>query len=193
MARRPGDGPRRSFTPNQRRLAGWAVALALVVGVAVAVSLLGGNGDGASVAPEGSASSPAASVAEIVFGTAIDQATGEVATTSRVARFQADDSFAYSVRPVTELPDRIYVEVERTAGGPLEIVQAIPSPGAQPLPEDAEVIAFSVPAIDLLDAFGPGTFEMRIHLDAAADPVAKGTFELVDPAPPASGAPSSSP
>lgn len=192
MARRPGDERRRSLTPSQRRLAGWAAALALVVGIAVVVGILGGNGDGAAVAPDASGASAGPSIAEITFGTAIDPVTGEVATTSRVARFEADDAFAYSLRPRDQLPPVIYVEVERTAGGPTEVVQAIPD-GDQGLPDNAEVIAFTVPAIDLLAAFGPGTYEMRIHLDAEGEPVAAGTFELVDPAPPASSSPSAGP
>ena len=192
MARRPGDERRRSLTPSQRRLAGWAAALALVVGIAVVVGILGGNGDGAAVVPDASGESPGPSIAEITFGTAIDPVTGEVATTSRVARFEADDAFAYSVRSEEQLPTVIYVEVERTAGGPTEVVQAIPD-GDQGLPDNAEVIAFTVPAIRLLDEFGPGTYEMRIHLDAEGEPVAEGTFELVDPAPPASSVPSASP
>lgn len=192
MARRPGDERRRSLTPSQRRLVGWAAALALVVGIAVVVGILGGNGDGAAVVPDPSGESPNPSIAEITFGTAIDPVTGEVATTSRVARFEADDAFAYSVRPGEPLPPVIYVEVERTTGGPAEVVQAI-SEGSQTLPDAAEVIAFTVPAIGLLEAFGPGTYAMRIHLDAQGEPVAEGTFQLIDPAPPASDAPPASP
>ncbi len=192
MARRPGDERRRGLTPSQRRLAGWGAALALVVGIAVVVGILGGNGDGAAVVPDASGASPDASIAEITFGTAIDPITGEVAAASRVARFEAEDTFAYSVRPAEELPALIFVEVERTAGGRTEIVQAI-SDGDQGLPDEAEVIAFAVPAGDLLEAFGPGTYDMRIHLDAEGEPVAEGTFELVDPGPPASGGPSASP
>jgi hypothetical protein len=31
----------------------------------------------------------------------------------------------------------------------------------------------------LLEAFGPGEYVMRIHLDPADDPIAQGTFVLV--------------
>ena len=193
MARRPGGESRFSLTPSQRRLAGWGAALALVIGTAVVVGLLGGNGDGSDVAPGPSEGSPAPTIPEIAFGTAIDPVSGEVATASRTTRFDADDAFAWSVRPAGELPGFVYVQVERTGGGPEEVVQAIPGEGDQPLPEGAEVIAFTVPALNLIDEFGPGTYVMRVHVDAEADPIAQGTFELVDPVPPASGAPSASP
>ncbi len=193
MARRPGGESRVSLTPSQRRLAGWGVALALIVGIAVAVGILGGNGDGTAVEPDESAASAAPSIAEIAFGTAIDEVSGEVATATRTTRFDADDAFAWSVRPTEQLPALVYVEVERTGGGAQEVVQAIPGEGDQPLADDAEVIAFSVPALALLDEFGPGTYVMRVHLDAEGEPIAQGTFELVDPVPPASGVPSASP
>jgi hypothetical protein len=193
MARRPGGESRFNLTPGQRRLAGWGVALALVIGTAVVVGLLGGNGDGGDVAPGASEGSPAPSIPQIAFGTAIDPVSGEVAAASRTTRFDADDAFAWSVRPTGPLPPLVYVQVERTGGGPEEIVQAIPGEGDQPLAEGAEVIAFSVPALNLLEAFGPGTYAMRVHLEADDEPIAEGTFELIDPVPPASGVPSSSP
>ena len=194
MARRPG-GERRRFTltPNQRRLAGWGAALALIIGIAVVVRILGGDGDGSGATAGGSQAPSAAAIPEIAFGTAIDESTGEVAAASRTTRFDADDAFAWSVRPPQQLPSLVYVEVERTGGGAQEVVQAIPGEGDQPLAEDAEVIAFSVPALRLLEEFGAGTYAMRVHVDPEDDPIAQGTFELVDPVPPASGAPSATP
>jgi hypothetical protein len=193
MARRPGGESRFSLTPGQRRLAGWGAVLALLIGTAVVVGLLGGNGDGNEVTPGGSEGTAAPSPPQITFGTAIDAATGEVATASRTTRFDADDTFAWSVRPNERLPALVYVQVERTDGGPEEIVQAIPGEGDQPLADEAEVIAFAVPAINLMDEFGPGTYTMRVHLNPEDEPIAQGTFELVDPVPPASSPPSASP
>jgi hypothetical protein len=56
----------------------------------------------------------------------------------------------------------------------------------QPVPAGRPAIGFTVPAANLLGAFGPGEYVMRIHLDPAADPIAQGTFVLV-------GEPSASP
>ena len=193
MARRPGGESRITLTPTQRRLAGWGVALALIVGIAVVVGVLGGNGDGTAVTPSGSQESAAPTIPDITFGTAIDPVSGEVAPASRTARFDGDDAFAWSVRPSQQLPSLVYVEVERTGGGIAEVVQSIPGEGDQPLADGTEVIAFAVPALRLLEEFGPGTYVMRVHIDPEAAPIAEGTFELVDPVPPASTPPSATP
>ena len=68
---------------------------------------------------------------------------------------------------------------------PLEI-QAI-ADGEQQVPSERPAVAFTVPADVLLQAFGPGTYRMRIFADPEATPIAEGTFELHDPA--ASAAP----
>lgn len=184
MARRPGAARRLTLTPGQRRLAGWIAAIGIVGAIALVVGLLGGNADGSPVAP-GAGASPSNQVpVPIEFGTAIDATTGEVAATARVTRFEPDDTFAYSVRPGGALPDTIYVEVIRLGDEAGEVVQAIPGDGEQALPPDAEVIAFSVPGTALFEAFGPGSYEMRIHLDPADSPIAVGRFELADPAAP---------
>lgn len=187
MARRPGEAARFSLTPGQRRLAGWVAAIGIVAAIAIVVGILGGNADGDPVAPAAGGSASAAAARAIDFGTEIDPATGEVAATAQAARFDPGDTFAYSVRPGTPLPTTIHVEVVRVGEGEPEVVQAI-ADGAQALPADAEVIAFSVPASALFDAFGPGSYEMRIHLAADGPPVATGQFQLVDPAAP-SGTP----
>ena len=119
----------------------------------------------------------------IEFGTALDPATGQVAADAQTARFADGDLFVYSVPPAGVIPDTIFVEVRRTAGGTVETVQA--PVGAQPLP-DPTVIAFTVPAQVLLADFGPGEYLMLIYADPTGDAIAEGTFELV--APPASPA-----
>lgn len=176
MARRPGDdGPSvLNLPPNALRIGGWVVAILLIAGIAIVVGILGGDADtgplGASPSASGGLGRP-----EIAFGTALDHATGEVATDARTDRFAGGDTFVYSVTSPTP-PAEVYVEVRRTGGGAVEIAQA--PVDAQPLP-DPDVIAFTVPADDLLAVFGPGEYLMLIYGDLAADPLAEGTFTLV--------------
>ena len=51
MARGPGDGGRFRLSPRARQLAGWVIALLLVLGIAGAVRLLGESGDEGAVVP----------------------------------------------------------------------------------------------------------------------------------------------
>jgi hypothetical protein len=192
MARRPGFDGKFSLSPRERRILGWVVALVLVIGIALVVGLLGGDADGAPAAADGSASASAAAQV-IAFGTAIDAGTGEVAVDARTDRFVSADAFAYSVRPAGPIPSTIYVEVERTGGGPVEVVQGPANDWDQVVAPDSVTIAFSVPAADLLEVFGPGEYRMRIFDDPAATaPIAEGGFILVaDPVP--ASAPSGSP
>ena len=177
MARRPGDDDALPLSPRARRIGGWIAAALLIGGIALAFRILGGNGDGTVVdsSPSGSTGSSAQG---ITFGTALDPATGEVAADARTERFAEGDTFVYSVTPSGSVPPSVYVEVERTGGGTAEVVQE-PVDG-QVLPNPA-VIAFTVPASVLLDAFGPGTYLMLIYADPAGDPLAEGSFELIAP------------
>ncbi|MEP7081758.1 MAG: hypothetical protein ABI841_02150 [Chloroflexota bacterium] len=183
MARRPGERELH-LSPGARRIAGWVAAVALVGGIALGVRIVGGSGDG-SPGAEGSPSAPAGDVAPITFGTALDPATGLVATPARTPRFEASDPFVYSVADVPP-PSTVYVEVERMGGGPAEIVQ---EQSVQTLAPTSPAIAFSVPAAVLLEAFGPGEYRMRIYLAGDTAPLAEGTFVLVGSVP-ASSAPS---
>jgi len=176
MARRTGDEESIRLSPRARRIGGWFVAILLIIGVAVVVRLLGGNGDGASVVPSGSSTASGSGAAAIAFGTARDPASGEVAADSRSDRFVDGDTFVYSVAPGDLVPEAVYVEVRRTAGGAVETVQA--PVDAQALP-DPQVIAFSVPTADLLAVFGPGEYLMLIYVDPAGTPIAEGAFQLV--------------
>lgn len=177
MARRPGDDDSLPLSPRARRIAGWVAAALLIGGIALAVRILGGNGDGTVVDPPPSGSAGAAAQS-ITFGTSLDPATGEVAADARTERFAEGDTFVYSVAPSGQPPDAVYVEVRRTHGDLTEIVQE--PVDAQRLP-NPEVIAFSVPVADLLAVFGPGTYLMLIFSDPADDPLAEGSFELVAP------------
>lgn len=176
MARRPGEDDRFALSPRARRIGGWVAALLLIGGIALAVRILGGNGDGVAVTPGPSGSASGGEPTTIRFGTALDPASGEVAADAEVSRFTDGDPFAYSVRPTDAPPPAVHVEVVRVGGGASETVQ---SPTAQNLPAGASVIAFSVAATDLIAAFGPGEYVMRIYGDPAAEPIAEGRFELV--------------
>lgn len=177
MAQRPGDrAPLRS--PRGRRIAGWVAAFAVVAGIALGVRLVGGSGDGSpSASPTGSA--VAGDVGSITFGTSLDPVTGLVATPSRTSRFSPGDSFAYSVADLSP-PPAIEVEVARVTDGPTEVVQ---TRTAQALGPGATVVAFSVPADGLLEAFGAGEFRMRIYLPDEDQPQAEGIFVLNGPSP----------
>jgi hypothetical protein len=187
MARPPGgvDAPF-NLPPRALRIAGWIVAAILIVGIAVVVGLLGGDADGTGVGPPPSGSLDDATGSAIAFGTALDRVTGEVSADARTDRFAAGDSFNYSVAPSGTPPAVVYVEVRRTGGGAVEVAQA--PVDAQELPNPG-VIAFTVPADDLLAVFGPGEYLMLIYADPDEEPLAEGTFVLVG----ASDSPSASP
>lgn len=191
MARRPGEDGGFRLSPRDRRAAGWIAAGALLVGIAVAVRVLGGNGDGSPIAPEAGTSPSTAPVGQITFGTALDDTTGEVAADAHRTSFTATDAFAYSIPAQGPVPGTVYVEVERTGGGPHEVVQPAVEDGLQPVPEGSQAIAFTVPASRLLEAFGPGEYRMRIFVDPTGEPLGEGAFALagVDP----SGSSGSSP
>src|SRR5918999_491829 len=86
MARRSGGEEGYSISPRARWIGGWVVAVLLIIGIAVVVGVLGGNGDGDAILPDGSASA-APGLSAIEFGTALDEATGRVAEDSRTTRF----------------------------------------------------------------------------------------------------------
>ncbi|MGZ6299924.1 MAG: hypothetical protein ACXWMN_05470 [Candidatus Limnocylindria bacterium] len=114
----------------------------------------------------------------ISFGTALDPATGEA--TNLTDRFRAEDRIAYSVR-MTAAPgvDTILVEIVRLDGDVPTVVQR---PSTQRIAAGSALIAFefAVPVSDLLAAWGPGDYAMRIYLPGARDPFATGRFTLVE-------------
>ena len=189
MARRPGEEGGFRVSLRDRRVIGWIAAGAVVIGIAVVVGLLGGNGDGAPVAPAASASPSGAVGEEITFGTALDGTTGQVAADARTSRFAAGDTFAYSIPPRKPVPGTVYVEVERTGGGPQEVVQPAAEEGVQTVPEGSSTVAFTVPASRLLEVFGPGEYRMRIYVDPTGAPLGEGTFELAGADPTDNAAP----
>jgi hypothetical protein len=175
MARRPGEGGRLALSPRARLIAGWVVALLLVVGIAGAVRLFGESGDEGAVVPTPS-SDAAPTILPIVFGTEL---TPErvVPVEARTTSFGPETTFAYAVDG-GEPAAAVYVEVERTDGGPLETVQE--PVDAQPILDAPALIGFTVPTANLLLAWGPGAYVMRIYLQPEDPPIAEGAFVLVE-------------
>jgi hypothetical protein len=176
MARRPGEAGRFVLSPRGRLIAGWLVAVLLILGIAGAVRLFGESDDGAAEpTPSGDG---VATVLPIVFGTELS-AERVVPVAARTTTFERGMTFAYAVdggEPAAE----VYVEVERTDGGPAETVQEPVE--AQAIPEGPALIGFTVPADNLIGAWGPGAYVMRIYLEPGGDPIAEGAFVLAEAA-----------
>lgn len=166
--RRTGPGPR------ARTWLGWAAAALGVVVVAFLVGRAGSESGLPSPTPSPSATGPFA----ITFGTTRDPATGEAIQPTD--RFREGDQIAYSIR-LAAAPggDTILVEIVRLEADGETVVQ---QPSTQGIDPSSSLIAFTfaVPTSELLDAWGPGTYAMRIYLPGATDPFAAGRFTLVE-------------
>lgn len=163
--RRAGSGPR------ARIWLSWAAAAAGVAAVAFLVGRAGSEVGVASPTP-----SPSPEPLAVIFGTALDPVSGEAINPTE--RFRAGDTVAYSVRLVTPPGvSKILVEIIRLDGGTGTVAQ---KPSTQGIQASSPVIAFTVPATRLLDAWGPGSYAMRIYLPGATHPFAVGRFTLVE-------------
>jgi hypothetical protein len=164
--------PRRGPGPAARPWLGWAAAAA---GVAVVAFFVGRAGSEPGV-PSPTASPSAAGPLSITFGTALDPASGEAVGSTE--RFRSGDEFAYSVR-LAAAPgvEKVLVEIIRLVGEGEEVAQ---EPSEQGIVATSPLIAFQVHASDLLAAWGPGTYAMRIYLPGATNPIATGRFTLVE-------------
>jgi hypothetical protein len=166
--RRGGPGPR------ARTWLGWGAA---ALGVAVVAFLVGRAGSEAGL-PSPTPSPSAAGPLPITFGTALDPSSGEA--TNPTDRFRAADPIAYSVRlPAAPGVATILVEIARIEGDQETVVQ---EPSTQGIDASSRVIGFTfaVPTSEVLAAWGPGDYEMRIYLPGGADPIAAGQFSLVE-------------
>ncbi len=163
-----------ALSPRARLIAGWVAALLLVLGIAGAVRLLGESDEGA-VVPSPS-SDAAAAILPIVFGTDLTEER-VIPVEARTTSFSPEMTFAYAVDG-GEPAEAIYVEVERTDGGPLETVQEPVE--AQLIPDAPALMGFTVPTADLLTAWGPGAYVMRIYLEPDGAPIAEGAFVLLE-------------
>jgi hypothetical protein len=165
---------RRTPGPRTQTWLGWAAA---VLGVAVVAFLVGRAGSDAELPPTSSPSPSAAGPLSIAYGTALDPVNGEAV--QETDRFREGDPFVYSVRmPSAPGVDTILVEIIRLNPDGTEKVAQRPS--EQGIIAGSPVFAFDVRTTDLLLAWGPGTYAMRIYLPGAADPMATGRFTLVE-------------
>ena len=162
-----------STAPQTRTILSWAAAVLLLVALAFIVGrpstetgVLGGT-----PAPSTTSALP------IVFGTGLDPATNVAAP--RADRFLPGDPFAYSVT-LAAAPgtDTILVEITRLVAGERTVVQEA---SVQKILPEAPTFAFQVLTDDLLAAWGPGDYEMRIFFEGSEQPFAAGTFTLVQP------------
>lgn len=176
MARPAGEKEGFNLSPRARLIGGWLAAVLIVLVIAAAVRIFGGNADGTAVLPSASPSAGEQALA-ITFGTELD-ASRLVPAAARSSRFVPGDTFAYSV-PDADPATTIYVAVDRVTSGAHQPVQQAVE--AQAIPGGPATIGFTVPADALFEAWGPGTYEMRIHLDPDQPPIAEGRFELIDP------------
>jgi hypothetical protein len=144
--------------------------------VAVVAFLVGRAGSDAEL-PLTSPSPSAPGPLSITFGTALDPVSGEAVEVTD--RFREGDPFAYSVRmPAARAVGDILVEIIRLNADATETVAQKPS--RQGIVASSAVFAFKVQTTDLLVAWGPGTYVMRIYLPGAVDPLAEGRFTLVE-------------
>lgn len=172
---RPMAAERRSG-PGPRALTwlGWAAA----AGGVVLVAFLVGRGGSESGLPSPTPSPSVTGPLPIVFGTALDPASGEAIEPTD--RFRADDRIAYSVRlSAAAGVDTILVEIARLETGGETVVQ---EPATQGIVASSSVIGFTfaVPTSELLEGWGPGSYAMRVYLPGMTDPVATGRFTLVE-------------
>jgi hypothetical protein len=160
--------------PRARTALSWSIAILLLGALAFVV----GRPSTESGILAGSPSPSVPAPLPISFGLSLDPLTNEAA--ERTNRFRAGDPFAYSVT-LAAAPgtDRILVEVARLVDGARTVVQ---EPSVQTILPEAPTFAFQVATDDLLAAWGPGDYEMRIFWDAAQPPFAAGSFTLI-PAP----------
>ena len=162
-----------SAAPQTRTILSWAAAVLLLVALAFIVGRPSTETGVLSGTPSPSSPAPL----PIVFGTGLDAATNvAIAPTDR---FLPGDPFAYSVTlPAAPGTDTILVEVTRVVAGVPTVVQ---EPSVQKILPEAPTFAFQVLTDDLLAAWGPGDYEMRIFFAAGEPPFAAGTFTLVQP------------
>jgi hypothetical protein len=166
MASRGGTLSRRI-----RLAAGWTGALVLIGVVAFIVGRPGQDAGVLGATPSASVRSPL----PVVFGTAIDGTSGEAA--KRTTSFRRGDTFVYSVRLAEPVgATSVYVEVLRDSGGTLTQLQA---PTRLTTVANRSVIAKRVTVTSLVDAFGTGSFVLRIYLDPSRAPIAAGKFSIV--------------
>jgi len=168
MAYGPGSAPPRWPWPS---ILGWAAAALGVLAAFWVSGLAGSDAELRSASPSPSPDEPL----PIRFGTRVGSA-GEAQPLT--TRFRAGDAFVYSVRlPNPPGRDTVRVEIVRVEGEQRTVVQ---EPSAQGIDPTTRIFAFEVRAVDLIEAWGPGEYDMRIFWPGADDPFAAGHFMLVE-------------
>jgi hypothetical protein len=166
--------PRASLAPRARRLVGWLGAFVAIAAVALIVGRPGIDAEHGRATP----TPPAPSPIPVAFGLSVDPVTG--AASEPTTTFRGGDPFVYSATlPAAVGTTDIYVEVLRDTDGVLTQVQA---PQLQHTIASSPVIVYAVTTDGLIQAFGTGTFVLRIYRDPHAAPVAEGRFRIL-PAP----------
>lgn len=167
QARPGGRRPTRRYAP----LLGWLAAAVVLAALAFIVGRPSGEQDRNPATP-----APSDGPVEIEFGSGLDSASGKVTDPTR--RFGPGATFAYSVTlPVAFEADAALVKVVRLDEGRSE-VQA---PTAEPIDATGRTFGVTFPADRVLDAWGPGEYEMTITLRAGGPIVARGRFVLLGP------------
>jgi hypothetical protein len=168
----------RATAPRMRTGLSWGAAALLLVALAFIVGRPGTEAGILSGSPSPTPTPPL----PIIFGGGLDPDTN--VAIDLTGRFRPGEPFAYSVT-LTTAPgtDTILVEVARVVAGVRTVVQ---EPSVQKILPEAQTFAFQVQTDDLLAAWGPGDYEMRIFFDAAEPALAAGAFTLVEAPPPAS-------
>lgn len=169
--------PRSGPGPRARGIIGWVGAVVVIAAVALIVGRPGTDAEGGRSTPS-AAPSPLA----IAFGTSVDPVSGAAA--SPTTTFRGGEPFVYSATlPAPVGTTDVYVEVLRDTDGTLNQVQA---PQLQHTIADSPVIVYSVTTDGLIQAFGTGTFVLRIYVDPTKAPIAEGRFRILS-APGSSG------
>lgn len=172
---RPMASPRSAGPPpGARAWLGWVAA----AGGVVVVAFIAGRAGTEVGLPSATASPASSGPLAIIFGATLDPDSGEALNPTDT--FRAGDPFAYSVRlPSAAAIDSMLLEVVRLEAAGEVTAQA---PREVGIDATSQVISFSILVSDLLEAWGPGDYEMRMYLGSGTVPTAVGRFTLVEPA-----------
>ena len=163
---------RRGRRSAQSRWLGWIAAALGVGAIAFIVGRAGLDAALSGPTPVPTASGPA----QVLFGRALDPATGEA--TGGINRFRAGDGMAYSVQlPSGAAGGTVLIEVVRLDGSTETVMQ---EPTATVPQIASNALGFRPSAAAMLATWGPGNFVLRIYADPAGQPLAAGRFTLVE-------------
>lgn len=127
--------------------------------------------------PAPAAKPTAALPGTVAFGTGLDRTTRQVVTPTDM--FTPGSTFAHSVSVKQPFGvTQIYEQVARLGSGGTETVVQAPTDGLNVRPMWT-VAGYAIQANVLIQAWGPGTYRMRVYLSPGGkDLIATGTFKL---------------